>query len=294
PAQQVWIVSGPFPPADGTSLYFARHTGDNDFARLPEWTIVQRELASGREQVLVYAPRSPRPDLVLGTAFRPAVSHDGRLLVYGARDRGRTGLRLLNLGTRADRWLRYPVQQDELQASGWRDLLPRYEFTPDDRALIANDGGHLVRIDLASGQESEIPFHVQEQLPIGPATRQDVRQETGPVHVRIIQTPVASPDGRWLAFSALGSLYRLRLDGHSHAQRLTDGFQPGWSPDGRRLAFVRWRARDAGQVWEIDARGGEARQVSDVPAYYTAPVFTPDGREILVLRSSNELRMHSY
>src|SRR6185437_4994845 len=108
--------------------------------RLPEWTIVRRDLASGKDQVLVSAPRSPRPDLVLGTAFRPAVSHDGRLLVYGARDRGRTGLRLLNLETLEDRWLHFPVQQDELQASGWRDLLPRHVFSSDDRALIANDG----------------------------------------------------------------------------------------------------------------------------------------------------------
>lgn len=287
-------VLGAAPSADGKYLYFARHIGENDFAKLPEWTIVQRELASGREQVLVYAPRSPRPDLVLGTAFRPAVSHHSRLLVYGARARGRTGLRLLNLATGANRWLRYPVQQDELQASGWRDLLPRYEFTPDDRALIANDGGRLVRIDLESGAEQEIPFHVHELLPIGPATRASVRQETGPVHLRIIQTPAQSPDGRWLAFSALGSVYRLRLDGHSHALRLTEGFQPSWSGDGRRLTFVRWTARDAGQVWQIDAGGGDARQVSDVPAYYTAPVFTPDGREIVALRSSNQLRMHSY
>ncbi len=294
PREQQVSVLGAFPSADGKFLYFARHIGEDDFAKLPEWTIVRRELGTGHEQVLVYAPRSPRPDLVLGTAFRPAVSHDGRLLAYGARDRGRTGLRLLNLGTLEDRWLRYPVQQDELQASGWRDLLPRHVFTPDDRALIVNDGGRIVRIELANGTESEIPFRVREQLPIGPATRQDVRQETGPVQLRIIQTPVASPDGRWLAFSALGSLYRLRLDGHSHPVRITAGFQPSWSPDGRRLAFVRWNAREAGEVWSIDAGGGEARQLSGLPAYYTAPVYTPDGREIVVLRSSNAQRMHSY
>ena len=77
------------------------------------------------------------------------------------------------------------------------------------------------------------------------------------MQLRIIQTPVASPDGHWLAFSALGSVYRLRLDGRSHPVRITDGFQPSWSPDGQHLAFVRWNAREAGEVWSIDA--GEAR-----------------------------------
>jgi len=294
PRERLSSALGAFPSADGKFLYFARHIGENDFAKLPEWTIVRRELASGREQVLVYAPPSPRPDLLLGSAFRPAVSHGGKLLLYGSRDRGRTGLRLLNLETLEDRWLLYPVQQDELQASGWRDLLPRHEFTPDDRAVIANLGGRIVRIDLASGAQTEIPFRVREELPIGPSTRQILRQETGPVHVRIIQTPVQSPDGRSLAFSALGSVYRMSLDRHSKPMRIIDGFQPSWSPDGKRLVFVRWNARDAGHVWLIDASGGEAVRVSEVPAYYTSPVFTPDGREIVALRSSNALRMHSY
>jgi dipeptidyl aminopeptidase/acylaminoacyl peptidase len=294
PRDRLSSVLGAFPSADGKFLYFARHIGENDFARLPEWTIVRRELASGTYEVLVYAPASPRPDLLLGTAFRPAVSHNGKWLVYGARDRGRTGLRLLNLETREDRWLAYPVQQDELQASGWRDLLPRHVFGPDDRWVLANVGGRIVRIDLASGARTWIPFHVREELPLGPDTHQSVRQESGPVHARIIQTPVQSPDRRSLAFSVLGSIYRMSLDGHSKPRRITQGFEPSWSPDGKRLAFVRWNAREAGHVWVTGVSGGEAVRLSDMPAYYTSPVFTPDGREVLALRSSNALRMHSY
>src|SRR5438105_6959500 len=44
----------------------------------------------------------------------------------------------------------------------------------------------------------------------------------------------------------------------------------------------------------VAASGGEPVRISETPAYYTSPVFTPDGREILALRSSNALRMHSY
>ena len=288
-------VLGAFPSADGRYLYYARHIGGNDFDRLPEWTIVQRDLASGADQVLVSAPRSPRPDLVLGTAFRPAASPDGRWLVYGARDRGQTGLRLLDLETRDDRWLAFPVQQDELQASGWRDLLPRHVFTRDGKGVIANIGGKLVRIDIASGAQAEIPFRVRTTIGIGPSTRHDAAEETGPVRVRIIQNPVQSPDGRTLAFSALGTIYTMALDGTSSPRRLTEGFQPSWSPDGTHLIFVRWTARDAGEIWSIEARdGAAAKQLSDVPAYYSFPVYTTDGQQIVAIRSSNAVRMHSY
>ena len=293
--REAWSsVLGAFPSSDGNDLYFAQHIGANDFDRLPEWIIVRRDLRTGKQETLVSAPRSPRPDLLLGTAFRPAVSHDGRLLVYGARERGLTGLRILNLKTREDRWLKFPVQQDESQASGWRDLLPRHVFSRDDKAVIVNLRGQIVSIDIASGAETAIPFHVKQSVGIGPSTRQDIRQEEGPVRARIIQTPVSSPDGRTLAFSALGSIYTLPLTGSARPRRITAGFQPSWSPDGRRLVFVRWTAREGGHLWTAPASGGEPVRVSETAAYYTLPVITPDGKQVVALRSSNAVRMHSY
>ena len=56
-----------------------------------------------------------------------------------------------------------------------------------------------------------------------------------------------------------------------------------------------WTAADGGQVWiaHVDGRG-EPQRVTQTPAYYTSPVFAPDGQSLLVLRSSNSVRMHSY
>src|SRR5258708_8272286 len=161
-------VLGAFPSADGKFLYFARHVGETGPEHLPEWTIVRRNLENGKDEVLVSAPRSPRPDLLLGTAFRPAVSHDGRLLIYGARDRGLTGLRLLNLETHTDRWLKYPIQQDETQASGWRDLLPRHIFSGDDKSVILNLNGRIVRVDIAPADETPLPFPLLHPIAIAP------------------------------------------------------------------------------------------------------------------------------
>ncbi|MGH2360969.1 MAG: amidohydrolase, partial [bacterium] len=264
-----------------------------------EWTIRRLDLETGLDKVLVSAPRSPRPDLSLGSYFRPVVSPDGRLLVYGTRFDGLTGLRLLDLETRQDRWLAYPVTHDQVQASHWQGTLPRYTFTPDGQALILCRDGHITRLELQSGKESHIPFEANVSVELGPGLRVAITEETGPVRARLIQTPEASPDGRQLAFSALTQVYLMPLEPGAKPQRLTAGaqpeFNPSWSPDGRSIVYVSWTARDAGHIWLAPADGHTpSRRLTDTAAFYTSPVFTPDGQSIVALRSSNSVRMHTY
>ena len=229
-----WTSSlGARPSVDGRYLYYASHSGEFDFDKLPEWTIQRRDLVnnedSKHDETLVSAPRSPRADLVIGTAMRPAIAPDGRTLVYAARARGRTGLRLLDLDTRADRWLAYPTQQDESMASATRDLLPRCDFSADSRSLYLNDAGHIVRIDLATGTKTTVPFTAHVDMTLPPLARTAMRQPDGPVRARLIQTPEQSPDGRQLAFSALAHVYVMPLTGHAPPRRLTRTAEPGVS-----------------------------------------------------------------
>jgi len=80
-------VVGAAPSRDGKWLYYAAQVG---IARV-ESARLDHQAAQSRDwcdEAVVEPPRSYRPDLVLGTFFRPAPSPDGRLLVYGtAMDR---------------------------------------------------------------------------------------------------------------------------------------------------------------------------------------------------------------
>ncbi|HEX7374795.1 MAG TPA: hypothetical protein VF277_07465, partial [Steroidobacteraceae bacterium] len=292
-------VLGASESSDGRYLYYAAHVGELDYEKVPEWTVHRLDLQNQADEVLVAAPRSPRPDLSLGTAFRPRVSPGGRTLVYATRFDGRTGLRVLDLTTQEDRWLAYPVQQDQLMAFSSEDLLPRYTFTRDGKSLLLSNGGRFERLDLATGRATPIPFRAHVALDVGPNLRVPIRQETGPVRARLIQEPVQSPDGRELAFSALGHVYVMELKPGAQPRRLTSSetpeYQPSWSPDGQQIVYVTWTATQAGHVWSAPRDGSTApRRLTTVAAFYTQPVFTPDGSEILAIRSSNSVRLHTY
>jgi dipeptidyl aminopeptidase/acylaminoacyl peptidase len=65
---------------------------------------------------------------------------------------------------------------------------------------------------------------------------------------------------------------------------------PRFSPDGRYLSFLASRpATGATQLWLLDRRGGEARQVSRVEGEISSYEWSPDGvHVVLVMRAAAE------
>ncbi|MGD9049234.1 MAG: DPP IV N-terminal domain-containing protein [Anaerolineae bacterium] len=77
-----------------------------------------------------------------------------------------------------------------------------------------------------------------------------------------------------------GDFYTINVDG-TGLQRITDGTDPVWSPDGQQIAFTRFR--DPRGVWVVDADGTGERLLFDwhQAAY---PSWSPDGTEIVFHR----------
>ena len=125
----------------------------------------------------------------------------------------------------------------------------------------------------------------------------DGTHEAGLVTTRDSGSPDWSPNGQRLAFDFLASdgctdeacevqIGLVNADGTGFTQ-LTSGepffrFQPTWSPDGRRLAIVRFDG-----IWTIDAAtGGDERQVTTNPAIEDrAPTWSPDGQWLVFTRA---------
>jgi Tol biopolymer transport system component len=271
---------------DGRYIYYSRKLGHTWTEKQPpNWAIARHDLQSNTDTTIING------------GMNPALSHDGRRLVYASRAGAQTELRLRDLESGEDRLLKLPVDHDAQEQGYYYGLMPRFTFEPGDQRILASVDGKLAHIEIATGNLTPIPFKAHLQLGLGAPTRVQQREETGPVRVRVNLTPRQSPNGRMIAFSALGTLYVQELGRaarpHAVPGAQPQSFQPSWSPDGRTLVYVTWDRDSGGAIWTIPAVGGTPKKLTDAPAFYTEPRFSPDGKSLVALRASHYERVHA-
>lgn len=178
-------------------------------------------------------------------------------------------------------------------ASGKAQALTTQGFRIMNPVSWSPDGRYIVYADLQPGSEQ-----MQDIYRIEVATQKLV--DLTPDSAANDTSPAWSPDGKWIAFNSnraggKGSpadIWIMSPDG-KEAQNLTGddssdwvNAYPGWSPDGKRIAF--YRASISGEsigrppgLWVMDAGGGSAEgligfdSLPDEP-----PVWSPDGKWI--------------
>jgi Tol biopolymer transport system component len=259
---------------DGVQPSWSPH-GD----RIAFWTVLG---AGGQRDLFTVDPHAadPKKTIVRLTSDRPLEwnpvwSPDGKYLYFGS-DRDGT----MNL------W-RIPMDEHHGTALGPPEPLPLPTRFAAHFTIARNGELAYAGVDL-SESISRVPFD--------PVSLRITGEPTpilgGAMQVLLFQGGNVSPDGKWLAFSSLGTredLFLARTDG-SEVRQLTDDPEKdrgsSWAPDGKLLYFYSQRGSRY-EVWSIRVDGSGLRQVSHTtgPSLWR-PRLMPDGRSLYMFNGN--------
>jgi Tol biopolymer transport system component/imidazolonepropionase-like amidohydrolase len=165
------------------------------------------------------------------------------------------------------------------------DAFPFAATWLSDSELVYTGSGHILKVDLAAGTETPIPFT---------ATIRSVRPQfahkvynfdsTAARPVKGIYAPALSPDGKQVAFVALNQLYLMKIGGAPVALTHDTFYKqgPAWSPDGKTLAYVSDKdGIENVYLHDVTAASTDGdKRVSPSQEAQIMPAWSPDGKLI--------------
>ncbi|HEX4637650.1 MAG TPA: hypothetical protein VH189_15815, partial [Rhizomicrobium sp.] len=139
-----------------------------------------------------------------------------------------------------------------------------------------------------NGAAETVPFTAQ--LEVTPVRNTYTRRKRdfanqAPRKALGIVRPVLSPDGKTIAFAALGDIYLMPVGGKPRNITHDAAYdtEPAWSPDGGTLVYSSDKVGGLLQLWLYDVKTGRQRQLTHVATQPISPAFSPDGKRIAYL-----------
>jgi Tol biopolymer transport system component len=267
----------------GTGELLRRSTRD---ASMPSWSAGDREIlfvsnSRERDSSGVYAADSAGHERLVRwstSAAAAASSPDGTRLAVVTHDGT-----LEVAQTRGVPIAPMPAVRDT-------DVFPLRPQWLSRGELLYTADGHIKRLSIDAGSET-IPFKATMTLtrssytiahrPLEPVAAQPLRG---------VVNPVVSPDGRAIAFVALGDVWVMPVGG-APMQVTNDAameLDPAWAPDSRRLAFSSDRTGHM-ELWIHDFGTNTERRVTDSKQPITGAAWSPDGNHLAFLVDRAEL-----
>ena len=273
---------------DGQYLYFSDDVTPGaifEYSKDPNsqiYVIQRLDRESGEIERFVTGP---------GGSVRPTPSPDGKSLAFIRRVRYKTTLYVKDLETGRETPLFDGLDRDMQETWAVHGLYPNMAWTPDSKSIVLWAGGKFHRLDVASKQLANIPFHVKTTRRIEEAVRFPVTVAPNEFDVKMLRWVEVAPRGNAVLYQALGYIYVKDLP-NGTPRRLTKQndhfeFYPSWSRDGKSIVYVTWNDEKLGTIRVAPAAGGEGRTVTSQPGHYIEPSFSPDGAKIVYRTTSD-------
>jgi Tol biopolymer transport system component/imidazolonepropionase-like amidohydrolase len=249
-------------------------TSDASENRMPSWSPDDREIAfsSTREgahavwAVNYTTGQTRKVSTQTGTIDAPSWSPGGKIVYHAASPN---------------------VSRLELDGNPLTGTENAFNFrvswaSPDDFYYVSD--GKIRRRSL-KGSMQTVDFKATMAVTRAAATytrRKRDFDSTTPRQALGIVRPVISPDGKKIAFAAVGDIYVMTVGGKPEnitKDRYLDT-DPAWSPDGNQLVYSSDKGGSLLQLWLRDMATGQERQLTNMSTQPQGASWSPDGKRI--------------
>lgn len=290
-------VGEPAISPDGRYLYYSKDITPGslfEYNKDPNGTIfavLRRDLQNGRERAYINRP---------GGSVAPRPSPDGKWVAFVRRVRTQSHLFVKNVETDVETRVFSNLDKDLQEAWTVHGVYPQYAWTPDSSRVVIWGQGKIWNVDVAAKSGTEIPFTVKVQQTLTAPLRFPIKVHEDQFSVKMLRDVTVAPDGRQVAYNALGRIYvrplptgepRLAtgaLQDQVALQNDTLELDPSWSPDGRFLVYTTWNDTDLGRVRVLDLAARTTRDVVTTPGHYIEASFSRDGRWITYRKTGTD------
>ena len=277
-------VNEPIFSPDGKYLYYSQDTTPGSTFEYDKdsnkqiYVVKRLNLESGETETYISGP---------GGACRPVPSPDGKQIAFVRRVGSKTGLHIFDTKSGAVRLVYDDLERDMQEAWAIHGVYPTYAWHPNGESIIVWAKGQIRRVQVSDGTATIVPFHIKDTRKIAECVRFPIEVAPDEFDVKMLRWVQTSPDGKQVAFQALGYIYVRDLP-EGTPRRLTGQndhfeFYPSFSPDGKYIAYSTWNDEKLGtiRIASTDPNDAESWKVTSEPGHYSGPIFSPDGETVV-------------
>jgi Tol biopolymer transport system component len=282
---------------DGKYIAFA---SDRDIPLGSSYNIWVLEVATGNIRRLTNNPAENR---------MPSWSPDDKEIAFHSTREGSNSVWAVNVADLKER--KVSSSTGVVEAPSWSPVgrivyhaLPEGEsrLEVDGKSLTGSENAFSFRVSWASptdfyyvsdgkirkrsvngGDAQTIEFKATMQVtPARYTHRKRDFTSTAPRQALGIVRPVLSPDGKKIAFAALGDVYTMTIGGKpenlTHDKYLDAN--PAWSPDGTQLVYSSDKGGNLLELWIRDLKTSSDRQLTNLTTQPMGATWSHDGKRI--------------